>query len=262
MSLALLLAMTFAAHADPILSVSGECPGVVDLDISGLTPGGSYVLLHGIGAGSDVLPVGPCAGTSTGLSGMRYGFTAVSADGTASFLPTLPGGACSRSIEILDNSTCTLSGAVSVDVTGECSDRAVVGDPVCPAECTGGCDGATCIMDCTGTSNCQVDVINCPDGLNCRVECHGTSSCQFTEITCPATDGRCDIECDGLSACQFLEVWGGAGETNIDCSFTSTCQIGEVTCGSGPCHATCPGAGASMEVHDCGSSCDCSTDCL
>lgn len=255
--------LSTVAAAAPTLSVTGSCPGVVDIDIGGLTPGERYAFLYGAGAGSDPLPSGPCAGTLTDLAGLRWAFTRVSADGTASLSPSLPDAACGQSIQVLDNTTCTLSPAVMLGDPVECDPLAAVDPPgLCPDACTGGCEDATCIIDCTSVSACQTDSLICPDGLNCQVRCWGQSSCQLSTIRCPATEGTCDIQCDGLSACQVMELDGGAGGLDLSCSFTSTCQGSDVRCGDGPCKGTCSGLSSGVDSFDCGASCDCTTDCL
>ncbi|MFT4627129.1 MAG: hypothetical protein ACI8PZ_005810 [Myxococcota bacterium] len=93
------------------LDMSGVCPGPVDIMVSGLTPGGTAVFLFGaVGEGSDVIGVGRCTGTATGLAGIRFA-TRVTADGAgnAAFSPTFPDGRCDTPVQVLDASSCAVS---------------------------------------------------------------------------------------------------------------------------------------------------------
>ena len=105
------LCLPAAALAAPTLTLSGACPGVIDIDIAGLTPSGEMMLLFSGGEGADALPAGACAGTPTGLSPIRFGLRApdVDGDGAMAFSPDVPGGACGKHVQILDTATCELS---------------------------------------------------------------------------------------------------------------------------------------------------------
>ncbi|MFT4625443.1 MAG: hypothetical protein ACI8PZ_004111 [Myxococcota bacterium] len=111
-SLFVLCAVSAAGAAGAqTLDMSGECPGVVDISISGFTPGGTAVFLFGAaGEGSDVIGIGSCAGTVTGLAGVRFA-ARVEADGAgnASFSPSVGDARCDTPVQVLDTSTCTLS---------------------------------------------------------------------------------------------------------------------------------------------------------
>ncbi|MFT4621729.1 MAG: hypothetical protein ACI8PZ_000381 [Myxococcota bacterium] len=128
------LSLPAAALAAPTLTLSGACPGVIDIDIAGLTPGGEMTLLFSGGEGADVLPAGACSGLATGLSPIRFGLRApdVDGDGTMSFGPSVPEGACGTHVQILDPATCELSpvrtlgeadapGDLIYGAVGECS---------------------------------------------------------------------------------------------------------------------------------------------
>ncbi len=94
----------------PSLTLGGLCPGPITIDISGITPGGHFMILHGLGPGTDVIPMGRCGGTVTGLAGVRKSpiFTA-DAFGNALFTPVFSDAACARSMQVMDPTTCTLS---------------------------------------------------------------------------------------------------------------------------------------------------------
>ena len=105
------LALPATALAAPTLALDGSCPGPTTIDLSGFTPGGNIAfLMSELGVGDDSIPAGPCAGTTTGLEGPRWLNTLADADGAMTFYPSLPGGACTRHIQMLDVATCTLTG--------------------------------------------------------------------------------------------------------------------------------------------------------
>ncbi|MFT4626970.1 MAG: hypothetical protein ACI8PZ_005651 [Myxococcota bacterium] len=116
----LVLALLLPAPAFAISgAVSGTCPGPVDIDISSATPSGSVALLYGLGPGSDVVPAGPCAGTVSGLAGMLHAMNvAVDGAGAITMSPTLPPGACSRTIQFLDLTTCEMSDPIDLGALG------------------------------------------------------------------------------------------------------------------------------------------------
>lgn len=113
------------ALAEPVMLTTGSCPGTVDIAAADLTPGGAVVLLSG-DVGSDVLAVGPCAGTQTGLSNLQVRSGVVAgADGVISFSPTLPAGVCSQSLQVLDLSTCEVSNVGALQ--GSCTEHSAGG---------------------------------------------------------------------------------------------------------------------------------------
>ncbi|MFT4622666.1 MAG: hypothetical protein ACI8PZ_001322, partial [Myxococcota bacterium] len=108
--LSLVLLLPAVSLAAPTLGLSGSCPGPMDIDLSGFTPDARIgFLLSRIGPGSDVIPAGPCAGVETGLTGPRWLNSLYDADGAMSFSPSVPDGACTSFIQMLDVSTCTLT---------------------------------------------------------------------------------------------------------------------------------------------------------
>ncbi len=98
------------------ISVSGSCPGPVDIVIEGGTPGGLAAILRGTGTGSDALPGGPCAGSVSGLSGVSL-LKGVSydADGRIEVSPSVPSAGCGTVLQVLDVSTCGLSNVVTIN---------------------------------------------------------------------------------------------------------------------------------------------------
>ncbi|MFT4621726.1 MAG: hypothetical protein ACI8PZ_000378 [Myxococcota bacterium] len=140
------------AVAAPSLSVSGSCPGAINIDIAGLTPGANYSLMYGSGLGGDIVPYGPCTGTRTGLDGGRVGMVMSDADGSVSFSPTVPGGVCGMYIQVMDNSTCGLS---SAEVVGD--GGGPPGDVIYAADGSDGVGGFWAIDLATGTADMVSD---------------------------------------------------------------------------------------------------------
>ncbi len=139
-----------------------------------------------------------------------------------------------------------------------CPGTVATGMPACPAECTGGCVDATCLIDCTNGS-CGQD-ITCPDGLNCEVSCDATSRCQVADITCPM-GGTCSISCGGISSCQVATIVAGDGAFELTCEGISSCGGTYVTCGADTCTTTCAGPSSGPESIACGTSCLCDDSC-
>ena len=106
------LAFIGVAAADPALSITGDCPGRLTIDITEATPRGTFAVLAGLGFEDDTLGIGPCAGTRTDLSGIRMLTLHSTSDGRASFRPVITGAACATPIQVLDVETCTLSEAL------------------------------------------------------------------------------------------------------------------------------------------------------
>jgi hypothetical protein len=132
----------------------------------------------------------------------------------------------------------------------------------CPAECTGGCEGGTCVFLCNQQKLCQ-GTINCPPGLPCDVRCTVATSCQNTIIQCPP-DYDCTVECGPVgagaqAACQGIRVnCSDTGTCELSCYGGSQqeCESGRVYCGQNSCSANCPGLQNFPQVN-CGQSCSC-----
>jgi hypothetical protein len=92
------------------------------IDGSGLTPSGDVAFLYGSGAGTDLVPAGPCAGAVSGLSGLRLRFLSeANGAGLFSLSPTIPAPACGTTIQLLDIATCSLTNVATLG-GGECTD--------------------------------------------------------------------------------------------------------------------------------------------
>lgn len=108
----ILFALLPAAQAQTFAAV-GECPGTIDLSITGMTPRGQVAIVSSTGTGAFVVPNGqPCAGTQLGLSSTGIALRTVlpaNASGSLSLSPAVPGAACGLALQALDVSTCTLT---------------------------------------------------------------------------------------------------------------------------------------------------------
>ena len=70
----------------------------------------------------------------------------------------------------------------------------------CPPQCTGGCDGETCIIAC-GEGECKRSYVACPQDRDCLVQCSGDDSCEQQQIICP-DDRDCRVDCGGYASCE------------------------------------------------------------
>ncbi|MFT4625932.1 MAG: hypothetical protein ACI8PZ_004603 [Myxococcota bacterium] len=274
MNLLIALLLASSAHAAPTLVAGGACPGPIDFAASGLTPDARYtVLMSTLGGGSDVIPLGPCAGVASGLAGMRYGFSdTADGDGGFAFNPTVPGGACGTWFQLLDVSTCTLSAAVTFDVCPLDDPDDTDGDGVCDSDdpCpTGGeydLDGDG-FCDCDDGDVCTLDITH-PD-LTCDNELQDTDGdgvCDALD-TCPGgspcDDGdpcTADDVCDG-EVCAGDAVGDADGDGVCDtldtCHHGDPCDDGAACTGDDTCDGeTCEGVWIGAFEHADGS-CDC-----
>lgn len=121
-----------------------------------------------------------------------------------------------------------------------CADALVPpGGPVCPPECTGGCDmnTGTCAIDCDGNV-CNDKTVTCPDNWACTVSCVGTVSCAGATIQCPA-QYACDVTCDGTAACEPATFNCGDGPCHVFCTGTVPCSGSTFNCGLGDSQIAC-----------------------
>lgn len=124
----------------------------------------------------------------------------------------------------------------------------------CPAECTGGCQGNICTIDCSGNgAPCDGSNIVCPTNFDCVVVCNGIDACDSGTIACPP-DHSCTVICGGGNdACGDQVITCGAGSCRVDCA-ADACQGANVMCGGGPCSAAC---GMPAPTVTCGAACAC-----
>lgn len=105
-----LLLITAASAAD--LTVLGACPGPMSLEITGLTPFGTFNVISSNGFGHYNVPAGLCAGIDSNLSpnGYKYRASGVADAYGNGFMAFSPGGkACGAKLAIMDEGSCTMS---------------------------------------------------------------------------------------------------------------------------------------------------------
>ena len=157
MSWALLLSLVPALGQT--LEIDGTCPGLVDITATDLPASSSVFILHSASRGSDSIPVGPCEGELTGLSGLAAaGPLRTDAAGSLALSPFLGAGVCGRHVQALAVDGCVLSTVATVPeaelldadgdgysaADGDCDDADVAVYPGAAEACNGiddDCDG-------------------------------------------------------------------------------------------------------------------------
>ena len=100
----------------PLLTLAGECPGVVDLRISGATADTVVELFKGPAEGSSQVPSGVCAGSPLGLTAPREaGQLVTDPFGDGSLVVNFPAPDCGRFLQAIDHATCLASTVEKID---------------------------------------------------------------------------------------------------------------------------------------------------
>lgn len=96
----------------PSLVQAGNCPGPITLTVAGASPGGQVALVHGP-AGVFVRPGQPCQGLTLGVSPPSLGAVRT-ADGAGVAILNFnaPPGACGRSVQAVDVTTCVATNTI------------------------------------------------------------------------------------------------------------------------------------------------------
>jgi hypothetical protein len=92
--------------------VGSPCPSSVTAQATGFTGGGTVAIVRSNGTGAAVIPSGPCAGTTLGLSTSGLGLiTTITApaSGTINYAGAVSAGVCGKYIQMVDMATCTVS---------------------------------------------------------------------------------------------------------------------------------------------------------
>lgn len=105
----------YVYELQPLLTATGTCPGVIDLEVLDATAGGPVVLFGAETLGSATVPIGPCAGTVLDLADPRV-LSALAADesGRVSGSRTVGPNSCGRLLQALDIKTCRASTTTAV----------------------------------------------------------------------------------------------------------------------------------------------------
>jgi hypothetical protein len=93
------------------LDLTGNCPGQINVSISGATPGGRVAIVYGNCGGQTTIPSGPCAGTVLDVGGATLlRFVTADGNGNASTSGNAPQGACGRiCVQVIDTTDCETS---------------------------------------------------------------------------------------------------------------------------------------------------------
>jgi outer membrane protein assembly factor BamB len=99
-----------SSNAEPVLTVSGACPGPVAVKVTGLTPNASVRIWNGKSAGSTTINSGSCAGTVLDLAKARV-LTTRTADskGNLSLRLNFQATSCGKPLQVIDLATCATS---------------------------------------------------------------------------------------------------------------------------------------------------------
>lgn len=217
--------------------------------------------------GTSTSTTDPSTGTtdpSTGTTGSTGTTEPVSSSSTGTTDDSTTGPVCGDGVidagEVcdgadLDGATCMslgfLQGQLACDATCQLDTSGCMGmpecavalmppgGPMCPPECTGGCDmnTNTCRVNCDGNV-CDNATITCPANWACEVSCNGTTACEDATIHCPA-QYACDILCIGTAPCRPATFNCGDGPCNITCDGTAPCDDAIFNCGLGNGLLTC-----------------------
>ena len=99
----------------PVLSLTGSCPGPVELSLSGATRKGLVSLAGAQAEGSFSIPGGQCSGLVLALDHPRVLKKAVAGgNGSLSFTHDVPPGACGTFLQVVDTVTCTTSNVLAI----------------------------------------------------------------------------------------------------------------------------------------------------
>lgn len=99
------------------LDMVGSCPGPVELSVTGLTPGGNFILLVGDAVGAGTISGGPCDGSAIGFESLVKFFgpiTDVDGDGMFTATPSVPARACEVGFQVIDLETCDTSEVTAI----------------------------------------------------------------------------------------------------------------------------------------------------
>lgn len=110
-----------AAHAAPaqVLSMTGPCPGLKTITVTGCTPVVRVYFIHAANTGSWTVPVGQlCAGAVTGLAApvVVAGYLPSDSFGNVTTSANIPAGVCNnRYLQVVDGATCITSNVVLIN---------------------------------------------------------------------------------------------------------------------------------------------------
>ena len=101
--------------AAPVLSLTGSCPGAMELSLTGATRKGLVALAGAQAEGSYTIPGGQCPGLVLDLDQPRLLTTAVArGNGSLTFTREIPPGACGTFLQAVDAVSCTTSNTLAI----------------------------------------------------------------------------------------------------------------------------------------------------
>ncbi|MFT4623205.1 MAG: hypothetical protein ACI8PZ_001861 [Myxococcota bacterium] len=227
--IALSALLTSGVASAQTLATAGSCPGDITVTVDGLTPGATAVFLLGpAGEGSDVIGIGGCAGTVTGLAGLRFG-TRITADGGGmiSATPYVGDPACDMPIQVLDTATCSLS---NVDTAGSADGFEIVDNELLPGDgyAYASIDDAPVIADYgTWINNCQTDPMPLPDGWSIAPNTPGIEDIIYAggwSTHCMLVEGGCTYGTYNYGYGNCYEPCGLMGDDGFGNYWATSCS--------------------------------------
>jgi len=96
--------------SDLALDITGQCPGDIDVSVTGATPNSGVAFAIAGSEGTSNVPVGNCAGTELGLNSPSL-LTVINANGQGevNFSRTTNAGNCGRWLQLVDSTSCDVS---------------------------------------------------------------------------------------------------------------------------------------------------------
>lgn len=101
----------------PVITITGSCPGNVTVNVTNATPNRQVALLFGLNMGGTVIPPSfACAGTQLGITSQVQLVNNRNADanGNVTFSGAAPASACGRYLQVLDVTTCNTSNVIQI----------------------------------------------------------------------------------------------------------------------------------------------------
>ena len=108
-------AFSLDGNTGPVMSITGSCPGSINIDISGLTANAPIALAYG-NPGTFVIPSGSCAGVSLDITNVTLAgiFTSNGSGDLILSTPPLPGGLCGLTLQGVDLASCATTNPVLI----------------------------------------------------------------------------------------------------------------------------------------------------
>ncbi len=205
------------------ISVTGICPGTLDVTVMGMTAGGQVAIVAGFPGGSGVLAGGACAGTSVDVGNpVLRGKAVADSLGVATLNPTVQQFTCGRAMQGVDLTTCATTPPTTtppvcvptdfdqdaVDTChGDCDDADPTVNPDAVEVCGDGVDN-----DCSGTDrSCSpIGEFQVQDGPQWGSDPRVVSCIEACASIFGGThrDYHCSVDPAVLDFTSFVSGWG------------------------------------------------------